>query len=58
MPIRQRADLSPLDHVPTMDDVMDERRYEFIGEGKRYFDLVRMGKGYFCFDIKEFLGSL
>ena len=52
--IRQRADLSPLDHVPTMDDVMDERRYEFIGEGKRYFDLVRMGKDTFVSTLKNF----
>ena len=31
--IRQRADLSPLDHVPTMDQPWI-KPYEFIGEGK------------------------
>lgn len=25
----------------TVDDVLTERRLEFVGEGKRYFDLVR-----------------
>ena len=32
----------------------DERRYEFIGEGKRYFDLVRMGKDTFVSTLKNF----
>ena len=27
-----------------MDNILLERRREFIGEGKRYFDLVRFGK--------------
>lgn len=52
--IRQRAGLSPLDHTPTMEDVMYERRCEFIGEGKRYFDLVRMGKDTFVSTLKDF----
>ncbi len=38
--VRSRAGLSGLDNV-TVDDVLTERRYEFVGEGKRYFDLVR-----------------
>lgn len=28
----------------TIDNLIDERRLEFVGEGKRYFDLVRSGK--------------
>lgn len=52
--IRERAGLSPLKDVPTMTDIMDERRREFIGEGKRYFDLVRMGKDAFVSTLKDF----
>ena len=28
----------------TVDNIINERRLEFVGEGKRYFDLVRSGK--------------
>ena len=28
----------------TLDDIIKERRLEFVGEGKRYWDLVRTGK--------------
>ncbi len=28
----------------SLDNLIDERRLEFVGEGKRYFDLVRTGK--------------
>lgn len=28
----------------SMDNLIEERRLEFVGEGKRYFDLVRSGK--------------
>lgn len=28
----------------SIDNILDERRLEFVGEGKRYFDLVRSGK--------------
>lgn len=52
--IRQRAGLAALDHMPTMDDLMYERRCEFLGEGKRYFDLVRMGKETFLSTLKAF----
>lgn len=52
--VRKRAGLSELDHTPTMEDVMCERRCEFLGEGKRYFDLVRMGKEDFVSTLKEF----
>lgn len=38
--VRQRAGLSPLSTV-TINDILTERRMEFVGEGKRYFDLVR-----------------
>lgn len=40
--VRERAGLSP--KALTMDNIIDERRVEFVGEGKRYFDLVRSGK--------------
>lgn len=38
--VRNRAGLSGLESV-TVDDVLTERHLEFVGEGKRYFDLVR-----------------
>lgn len=38
--VRNRAGLAGLDKV-TIDDVLTERHLEFVGEGKRYFDLVR-----------------
>ena len=41
--VRQRAGLTALPTV-TEDDIIKERRLEFMGEGKRYFDLVRTGK--------------
>jgi hypothetical protein len=42
--IRTRAGLAALAANPTLDDIKLERKYEFIGEGKRYFDLVRWGE--------------
>jgi hypothetical protein len=42
--IRTRAGLPVLAGAPTLDDIKRERKYEFIGEGKRYFDLVRWGE--------------
>ncbi|PXV65880.1 putative outer membrane starch-binding protein [Dysgonomonas alginatilytica] len=42
--IRSRAGLADLTTIPTLDDIKKERKYEFIGEGKRYFDLVRWGE--------------
>ncbi len=38
--VRRRAGIAELD-VATIDDILTERRLEFVGEGKRYFDLVR-----------------
>ena len=38
--VRERAGLDALTTV-SVDDVLTERRLEFVGEGKRYFDLVR-----------------
>ena len=33
---------------------MNERRREFLGEGKRYFDLVRQGKYIFLSTLQAF----
>lgn len=41
--VRTRAGLAELKSV-TKDDIIQERNLEFVGEGKRYFDLVRTGK--------------
>ena len=41
--IRTRAGLPALAESPVLDDIKKERKMEFIGEGKRYFDLVRWG---------------
>lgn len=39
--VRQRAGLSS---VPaTLDNIIQERAWEFLGEGKRYWDLIRTG---------------
>jgi len=42
--IRIRAGLTALNSEPTLDDIKYERKCEFIGEGKRYFDIVRWGE--------------
>ncbi|WP_432713709.1 RagB/SusD family nutrient uptake outer membrane protein [Pedobacter sp.] len=42
--IRTRANLPLLASSPTLDDIKKERKFEFIGEGKRFFDLVRWGE--------------
>lgn len=41
--VRQRAGLNAVSSV-TVDDILNERDLEFMGEGKRYWDLVRSGK--------------
>jgi hypothetical protein len=40
--VRARAGLGSIS--ATVDNIINERRFEFLGEGKRYFDLVRSGK--------------
>lgn len=42
--LRQRAGLAALTAGPTIDDIKEERKKEFIGEGRRFFDLVRWGQ--------------
>ena len=39
--VRQRAGLGEVD--ATLDNIINERKLEFVGEGKRYWDLVRTG---------------
>ena len=29
---------------PTLDNIIEERHLEFVGEGKRYWDVIRTGK--------------
>lgn len=41
--IHERAGLDPKASI-TLEDVLEERRFEFFGEGHRYFDLLRHGK--------------
>lgn len=41
--IRTRAGQLALPADPTLEDIKKERKFEFIGEGRRYFDLVRWG---------------
>jgi hypothetical protein len=52
--VRTRAGIPALAADPTMADIFDERRKEFIGEGKRYFDLVRQGEAVFVNTLKAF----
>lgn len=40
--VRSRAGLSSV--TATRDNILNERHLEFVGEGKRYWDLVRSGK--------------
>ena len=40
--VRNRAGLTDID--ATIDNIIEERHLEFVGEGKRYWDLVRSGK--------------
>lgn len=39
--VRKRASLT--DKEATIDNIIEERKMEFVGEGKRYWDLVRTG---------------
>lgn len=40
--VRNRAKASH--RIVTLDNILEERRLEFVGEGKRYYDLIRFGK--------------
>ena len=40
--VRQRAGLGSI--APTVDNIIEERALEFLGEGKRYWDIIRSGK--------------
>lgn len=40
--VRERAGVAPI--AATIDNIINERRLEFVGEGKRYWDLIRSGK--------------
>lgn len=41
--VRKRAGLTT-EIEPTIDNIIEERHLEFVGEGKRYWDLIRSGK--------------
>lgn len=41
--VRRRAGLVT-ELEPTVDNILQERHLEFVGEGKRYWDLIRTGK--------------
>ena len=40
--VRERAQVPSID--PSIDNILEERHLEFVGEGKRYWDLIRSGK--------------
>lgn len=40
--MRSRAGVASI--PATLDNVIEERHLEFVGEGKRYWDLIRTGK--------------
>ena len=41
--VRRRAGLRT-ELAPTIDNIIEERHLEFVGEGKRYWDLIRTDK--------------
>jgi len=42
--LRQNRGLAALSGTITMDDILNERRREFVAEGQRFFDLKRIGR--------------
>ncbi|RKD92157.1 RagB/SusD family nutrient uptake outer membrane protein [Mangrovibacterium diazotrophicum] len=42
--VRTRAGLTAGSATVSIDNIITERRLEFVGEGKRYWDLIRSGK--------------
>lgn len=42
--VRQRAGLNPLDNVPNLEDIYNERGFELNWEGHRRQDMIRFGK--------------
>jgi hypothetical protein len=42
--VRQRANPSATAIEANVENILQERRLEFVGEGKRYWDLIRSGK--------------
>ncbi len=42
--VRTNRGLAALTGAVTLDDVLEEKRREFIGEGQRFFDLKRLGR--------------
>lgn len=43
--LNEVRDRAGVEHVTaTLDNLLEERRLEFVGEGKRYHDLIRFGK--------------
>jgi starch-binding outer membrane protein, SusD/RagB family len=42
--VRLRAGLDAGSATATIDNIINERHLEFVGEGKRYWDLIRSGK--------------
>lgn len=41
--VRARAGLGS--KTANLENILDERKFEFLGEGKRYWDIIRSGKG-------------